>query len=85
MTEKTLAELLADAVHQRDVLMAAITNAATAVNLHDGESPISGPHLLMFCDQFVDVIKGQATRIAELEGGSGVASITPEKILEQNV
>lgn len=88
MTEKTLNELLAEAIHQRDVLMDAITKTALAVNLYNGEAPIGGPHLLMFCDDFVDIIQTQAARIAELEGELGVASNgqpAQEKNLEQNV
>lgn len=67
MTEQT-DQLLIAAVHQRDVLMDAIHKTAIAIGLCNTDVSPTGPHLLMFCDDFTKIINDQAAKIATLEG-----------------
>lgn len=68
MTEQTTEQLLVSAVHQRDVLMEAIHKTAIDIGLCDKNVAITGPHLLMFCDDFISIFNDQAAKIAALEG-----------------
>lgn len=68
MTEQATDQLLITAVHQRDVLMDAIHKTAIAIGLCNTDVEPTGPHLLMFCDDFTSIINDQAAKIAALEG-----------------
>lgn len=67
MTEQT-DQLLITAVHQRDVLMEAIHKTALNIGLCNKDVEPTGPQLLMFCDDFTQIINDQAAKIAALEG-----------------
>ncbi len=62
MTEQNLNQMLVEALHQRDVLMQAIEKMAKEIGLYNGEAPIDGPHLLMFCDDTIDIVKSLTDR-----------------------
>lgn len=66
MTEQT-DQLLITAVHQRDVLMEAIHKTALDIGLCNKDVSPSGPQLLMFCDDFTQIINDQADKITTLE------------------
>lgn len=73
--ELDLNQLLQEAVHQRDALMTAILKTARAVGICNNDGTVTGPHLLMFCDDIITVFDGMETRIKELE--AKVASLQP--------
>lgn len=64
---KTLEQSLVEALHQRDALMQAILKTATDIGLCNSDGVITGPHLLMFCDDFTNLFLDQSAQIAELQ------------------
>lgn len=68
MTEQATDQLLVAAVHQRDVLMDAIHQTALNIGLCNKDVEPTGPQLLMFCDEFIQIINDQTAKIAALEG-----------------
>lgn len=67
MTEQATDQLLVAAVHQRDVLMDAIHQTALNIGLCNKDVEPTGPQLLMFCDDFTQIINDQADKITTLE------------------
>ena len=67
MTQQTNDQLLIEAVHQRDILMQAIHKTSIDIKLCDPDAAVTGPHLLMFCDDIVSIVNSQSERIVALE------------------
>lgn len=57
---------LLDALHQRNVLMKAIFDAAVAMGIADPNGVPTGPNLLDFCQIFAEDSKRKDELIAEL-------------------
>lgn len=60
-------QILTNAEHQRNVLMEAIHQTALDIGLCNKDIPPTGPHLLMFCQDFTSIIKDQEAKISALE------------------
>lgn len=74
--ELDLNQLLGEAVHQRDALMDAILKTARAVGICNDDGVVTGPHLLMFCDDITDMVAGMSAKIVELE--AKLAALQPD-------
>lgn len=67
MSEQSIESIAAEALHQRDALAAAILKTAVDIGLCNQDGVVTGPHLLMFCQDFTDMIKSMEAQLADLE------------------
>lgn len=63
---------------ERDMLAEAIANAAIKAGIYNGEVPLTGPHMLMLCDDLAEVIKS-------LEDNIGVKANFIEATIDNSI